>query len=430
FLCMLAYAAVIATEVEAVRGYAAFWWPALETADEDPTALGFIMQTLLIVVFFLLNYWSVNIFGKTNTVLTIIKFVVPGLIIIFLLRHIEFSNFSAGGAAPGGFKGIFEAVTASGIAYSFNGFRNPIEFAGESRNPQRDVPLAIILSVGVGLILYLLLQITFIGATPQDMLSGGWGEVHFDSPWAGLAGTIGIGWLVNLVLMDSVLSTSATGNIYFSATARSLFAWARNGTFYTVFQAINRSSKVPRAALWLTFFLAILWTSPVRFQNWEGIISASTSAKALTFVVGPVSLIALRNSLPDMKRPFLLKGAATIAPMAFIAATFIIYWGGWEVISILVPIVAPAIAFYFAFVDKSPAFDGQIKGDVYAGLWLVGYLVFMLVMSFIGSYGPGSGSWIPAAWDTLLAAAGSLVFYFWGVATALQEPRLQDDTEE
>jgi hypothetical protein len=53
----------------------------------------------------------------------------------------------------------------------------------------------------------------------------------------------------------------------------------------------------------------------------------------------------------------------------------------------------------------------------------------MLIISFIGSYGPESGHWIPAPWDTLLAAIGSLALYYWGVATAREEPRIEEDDE-
>lgn len=431
FLCLLAYSAVVATEVEAVRGYAQYWWPALEAADGGPSIIGYLMQLALIIVFFLLNYWSVNVFGKTNTVITAIKFIVPALIIIFLFRHLEFSNFtSVGGADPGGIKGIFGAVTGAGIAYSYNGFRMPVEFAGESKNPQKNVPLAIILSILVGMIIYLLLQVAFIGATPADMLASGWSGVHFDSPWAGLASVIGIAWLVNLVLADSVVSPSETGNIYFSATARSIFAWAQNGTFYKIFHKVGSHTGVPRPALWLTFFMAVMWMTPARFQSWGGIISAATAAKAFTYIAGPVSLIALRRYLPDMNRPFLLKGATTISALAFIASTFIIYWSGWDVVSLLVPIIVPAIIFYFAFVDKDPEWQGKIKGDMFSGYWLIGFFIFIFIMSFVGSYGPDWGSWIPAPWDTLVAGMGSLVFYWWGISTALKTPRMDDDDEE
>ncbi|HET7615586.1 MAG TPA: APC family permease, partial [Bacillales bacterium] len=147
FTSMIAYSAVIGIEAEAVRGYAAYWLEGLNNPDGSPTMWGMILQVALIVAFFFLNYWSVNFFGKLNTVLTIFKFVVPLLIIIFLLATLDVSNFSVTAADPGGLKGVFEAVTGAGIVFAFNGFRQPIEFAAEARNPQRDVPLAIILSV-------------------------------------------------------------------------------------------------------------------------------------------------------------------------------------------------------------------------------------------------------------------------------------------
>lgn len=428
FTSMLAYSAVIAVEVEAVRGYAQYWWPGLGLANGGPSAIGFIFQGFLILVFFLLNYWSVNIFGKTNTVVTFIKFVVPALIIIFLLMHMDVSNFSVQGAAPGGLKGIFTAVTGAGIVFAFNGFRQPIEFAGEAKNPQRDIPRAIIYSVLIGLVIYLLLQIAFIGAVPHDMLSGGWVSINFDSPWAGLGAAIGMGWLVNLVLLDAVISPSATGNIYFSATARSLFAWAKTGTFYKIFQKIDPQTGLPRGALWLTLIMAILWMSPAQFQKWSGLISASTSAKALTFMVGPVSMIALRKSLPKMDRPFFLKGAHIIAPLAFIASTLVVYWSGWKVVSILIPVIIPSLILYFAFVDKNEAFRGKVKGDFLSAVWLIGYYIFLFIVSLIGSYGPNK--LIHSPWDTLVVAVLSLIFYFWGVTSALAKPRMEHDNDE
>jgi amino acid transporter len=429
FTSMLAYSAVIAVEVEAVRGYAQYWWPGLGEPSGAPTAIGFLFQGVLILVFFLLNYWSVNIFGKTNTVITFIKFVVPALIIIFLLMHMDVNNFSVQGATPGGLKGIFTAVTGAGIVFAFNGFRQPIEFAGEAKNPQRDIPRAIIYSVLVGLVVYLLLQFAFLGAVPHDMLTGGgWVSIKFDSPWAGLGAALGLGWLVNLVLLDAVISPSATGNIYFSATARSLFAWAKTGTFYKIFQKIDPRTGLPRGALWLTLVMAILWMSPAQFQQWSGLISASTSAKALTFMVGPISLISFRKSLPNMERPFFLRAAHIIAPLAFIASTLVVYWSGWKVVSILIPIIIPSIVFYFAFVDKNDYFRGKVRGDLTAALWLIGYYLFLFVFSLLGGYGPYKI--IPSPWDTVVVALLSLVFYYWGTQTALANPRIDHDDDE
>jgi amino acid transporter len=347
--------------------------------------------------------------------------------------HLDFDNFSVGGASPGGVDGIFAAVTGAGIVFAFNGFRMPVEFAGEAKKPQSDVPKAIILSVVVGLILYLLLQFAFIGAVPDGRLSGGWKSVSFDSPWAGLASILGLSWLANLVLIDAVISPSATGNIYFSATARTLFAWAKNGTFYKVFQKVDKRTGLPRGALWLTIILAILWMSPAQFQVWEGLVVASNSAKALTFVVGPTSLMALRKSAPGMRRPFFLKGATVLAPMAFLAATMVVYWGGWKVISLLIPIIIPALVFYFAFVDRNDEYSKGIIGRHFkASLWLIFYYIFMFIMSYLGSFIPDDMGppIIPAPWDTIACAAGALVFFYWGVNSGLSEPLIDDPDDE
>ncbi|HET7615867.1 MAG TPA: APC family permease, partial [Bacillales bacterium] len=266
------------------------------------------------------------------------------------------------------------------------------------------------------------LQFSYLGAVPHEMLSGGWTQVSFDSPWAGLAGILGLQWLAMLVLLDSVISPSATGNIYFSASARSIYAYAKNGYFYRMFRVVDPKTGLPRAALWLTLLIAVAWTLPSQFQVWSGLVSASTSAKALTFMVGPVSLMVLRQKRPDMERPFKLRFAQVVAPIAFIASTLVVYWSEWSVVSILIPIIIPTLVLYFAFVTDHPGFQGKVKRDFKSSLWLFGYYIFLFIFSYIGSYGPGK--WLPAPIDTFVVAVGSLAFFYWAIATPLPEPEI------
>ena len=277
----------------------------------------------------------------------------------------------------------------------------------------------------------MLLQIAYIGAVPSNMLGQGWSALHFDSPWADLASALGLVWLANLVLVDAVISPSATGNIYFSATARSLFAWAKNGYFFKIFQKIDPKTGLPRAALWLTLILAIIWMLPYRFQAWADLVDASTSLKALTFVVGPVSLMALRHKVPDLNRPFLLKAAQIIAPIAFAGATLVIYWSKWKVISFVMPVIILSLILYFIFAYREASYSKKlVLTHIKSGYWIVIYYLYLLVMSYIGSYGPGTDHLIHAPWDTVVTAISSLMFYYWGVHSALDEPNIQTDDEE
>ena len=427
FASLLGYTSVIGVEVIAVREYATYYWPALTNSHGGPTALGFIVQSALVVIFFLINYWSVNFFGKTNTIVTFFKFVVPLLIVIMLLLNMDVSNFSATGADPGGIHGVFQSVVAAGIAFAFLGFRQSVDFAAEARNPQRDTAWAIIISIFLCLGLYVLLQFAFLGAVPGDVLAKGWASINWESPWAELAKTLGIIWLANLVLVDAAISPAATGNIFLSGTARVMFAWAKNGYFYSIFAKVDKRTGLPRASLWLALIMGIAWTIPANFQTWAGLVGAVTTAFVLTYMTGPVSAEALRNRAPELPRPFKLRGLRWISPLAFIAATLLILWSGWSVISLLVILLVASLVFYFAFVDKDETLRKNLKEDFKASIWLFGYYAFMLIMTYFSTFGPGKA--IPGPWDSILTGVLSLVFYYWGVHSALKVPRITEDEE-
>lgn len=442
FISMLAYSSVAGVEVEAVRQYATYWLPALTDKSGAPSAWGFILQAGLLVLFFLLNYWSVNIFGKINTIVTIFKFVVPTLAIVSLLMYFHPGNFSVGHAAPGGLSGVFQAVSNAGIVFAFLGFRQAVDFAGEAKNPKRDVPLAIIFAVVIGLVIYILLQITFLGAVPGKDLAKGWGVVTFNSPFADLAAALGVSWLTGLILFDAVVSPAGTGNIYLSGTSRVLFAWAQSGHFYKIFQKVDQRTGVPRGAMWLTLILSFLWTVPGQFQSWSGLISAVTSATVLTYMVGPITAGSFRKTLPNMERPFKLKGMAILSPLAFISATLITFWSGWSVVSLLCGMTIVSLILYFAFIenDKNFASTINLKGEFRSAIWIFVYFILLLAISYLGTFkGSTNGAGflgikggigvIPAPFDSAVMAVVALIPYYIGINTGLKQPRIRDEFE-
>jgi amino acid transporter len=424
---LLAYTSTAGVEVEAVRQYAIYWWPALGHADGSPTGLGFAVQIGLLVAFFLLNYWSVSFFGRVNTIVTTFKFIVPLLTIGTLLLYFHAPNLDVPPAPPGGAHGVFSSLTGAGIVFAYLGFRQAVDFASEAKNPQRNVPLAIGIAIAVSFVIYLALQYAFMGAVPTDLLSQhGWAGLKqvFQSPYADLARSLGLTWLINLILIDAVISPAGTGNIYLAGAARVLFAWARNGHLFKVFGEVDAKSGVPRGALWLSLLLAIVWTLPSEFQVWGGLIGAVTSATVFTYMPGPVTLGAFRNHLPDMQRPFRLPVAAILSPLAFVASTLLIYWSGWSVNEILIPILIVAWIGYAIFGKK----NSQFSRDLQCAWWLLAYYIAVMVISMLGTYG-GSGV-ISAPLDMILVIVASLVCYFWGVKASLSVPAITDEEDE
>ncbi|MCL6452060.1 MAG: APC family permease [Alicyclobacillus sp.] len=436
FASMLAYSSVAGVETDAFREYAAGWWPAVGTSS-NPTFVGILIQVGLLVIFFLINYWSVNVFGKINTVVTLFKFIVPIVIVIMLFTHMQPSNYSVGGASPGGLTGIMQAVTGAGIVFAYLGFRQAVDYGGEARNPQRDIPRAVILSVVLGAIMYLLLQFAFIGAVPKSALTHGWAgvtSVTFAQPYADIAKAVGLFWLSNLVFADAVISPTGTGNIYVSATARVLFAWAKRGMFYKVFGRVNSKTGIPRAALWLSLILSIVWILPFKFQLWSVLIGAVTSATVMTYMVGPISVMSLRKTDPDMPRPFRLKAVHAVALLAFIFATWIIYWSGWQTDVLLIGLTLGSLVLYLAFMDHQERYQ-KLKHDWKSGIWLIVYYIFILVMTRIGAFGPTDAKGvvhpiIPSPWDTVIVAIGAIILFYWGIASRLPKSEIDPEDDE
>ncbi|MEY8711322.1 aspartate:proton symporter [Mangrovibacter phragmitis] len=424
---LLAYTSTAGVEVEAVRQYAVYWWPALGHTDGSPTAAGFAVQIGLLLVFFLLNYWSVKVFGRVNTIVTAFKFIVPLLTIVTLFMYFHGANLDVPPPPPGGAHGIFSSLTGAGIVFAYLGFRQAVDFASEAKNPQRDVPLSIMIAIGLSFVIYLLLQYAFLGAVPSEALSAhGWDGLKqvLQSPYADLARSLGITWLINLILVDAVISPAGTGNIYLAGASRVLFAWARNGHLFKVFGKIDEKSGVPRGALWLSLVLAIAWTLPSEFQVWGGLIGAVTSATVFTYLPGPISAGAFRRHLPHLHRPFRLPLFNLLSPLAFVASTMLVYWSGWSVNIILLPILIVAWALYALFARKGK----HHQRDVGCAWWLLAYYIAMMVISGLGTFG-GSGV-ISSPWDMFLSVVISLVCYYWGVSASLTIPEITEEQDE
>jgi amino acid transporter len=429
FASLIAFSSVAGIEAEAARQYATSWWPALTQpgAQGLPTFLGWFVQLVLLGIFFALNFSSVKLFGKANTIITSIKFIVPVLTVIVLLTQFHSANFSVHGFAPFGFSGIESAVSTAGIVFAFLGFQQAVGFSSEAKNPQRTVPLAIILAVVLSAALYVMLQLVFVGGIPTNMLSGGWGHVgdHFSLPFKDIAAVLGFGWLASVITVDAIISPSGTANIYLSATSRVIFGWARNGTLFKIFGKVDEKSGIPRPALWLAFIMSIFWTLP--FPSWGQLVSVVSAATVLTYIVGPISAQAFRKNAADLPRPFFLKGMGIIGPLSFIIASLIIYWTGWKTDSWLIGSQLIMFALYFAFKKSVPTNTVSFAQQVRSTWWLVFYYIAMFIMSYLGTF-DGGANILKGPWDQIIVAIISLITYYWGANTAL--PKAIFDEEE
>ncbi|NNB28033.1 APC family permease [Pseudomonas fragi] len=430
FITLIAFSSLVAIEVVAARQYAAAWFPELTKAgSSDPSILGWLLQFGLLCLFFMLNYRSVKTFALANNLVSVFKFIVPLLVIGVLFTFFKPQNLYAQGFAPFGLSGVQMAVSAGGIIFAYLGLTPIISVASEVKNPQRTIPIALILSVLLSTVIYVLLQVAFLGGVPTEMLANGWAGVtkELALPYRDIALALGVGWLAYLVVADAVISPSGCGNIYMNATPRVIYGWAQTGTFFKVFTRIDEKSGIPRPALWLTFGLSVFWTLP--FPSWEALINVVSAALVLSYAVAPVSVAALRRNAPDMPRPFRVKWMAVLGPLSFIVAALIVYWSGWNTVSWLLGLQILMFVVYLLCSRFVPTNHLSLGQQVRSSLWLIGFYAVTIVLSKLGTFG-GLGV-LAHPFDTLVVAACATAIYYWGAATGVPAHlvRLEDDED-
>ncbi|MFP3492713.1 APC family permease [Pseudomonas sp. SIMBA_059] len=431
FITLIAFSSLVAIEVVASRQYAAAWFPELTQAgSSDPTTLGWLVQFALLCLFFILNYRSVKTFAIANNLVSVFKFIVPLLVIGVLFTFFKPENFQVHGFAPFGLSGIEMAVSAGGVIFAYLGLTPIISVASEVKNPQRTIPIALILSVLLSTAIYVLLQTAFLGGVPTQMLANGWAGISKELalPYRDIALALGVGWLAYLVVADAVISPSGCGNIYMNATPRVVYGWAQTGTFFKVFTRIDEKSGIPRPALWLTFGLSVFWTLP--FPSWEALINVVSAALILSYAVAPVTVAALRRNAPHMLRPFRVKGMAVLGPLSFIIAALIVYWSGWSTVSWLLGLQILMFAVYLLCARWVPTAHLNLQQQVRSSAWLIGFYAVTILLSKLGSFG-GIGV-LGHPFDTLVVAACALGIYYWGAATGVPAHlvRLENEDDE
>ncbi|QPK89139.1 APC family permease [Bacillus velezensis] len=426
----IAIVSVIPVEAVASVQYMSSWpwdwakWTSNLVNNGTLTGEGLGFASVLLIIYFLLNYWTVNLFSKANSLITIFKIIIPGLTIgALLFTGFHGGNFTSGSSiAPNGWASVLTAVATSGIVFAFNGFQSPINMAGEAKNPGKSIPIAVVGSLLVATVIYVLLQIAFIGAVEPSMIVHGWSHLNFNSPFADLAIALNINWLVIILYADAFVSPSGTGITYTATTSRMIYGMEKNKYMPSIFGKLHPLYGVPRQAM--IFNLIVSFIFLFLFRGWGVLAEIISVATLISYITGPVTVMTLRRTAADLYRPLRLKGLSVVAPLGFVFASLVLYWARWPLTGqvLFIILIGLPIYFYYQAKAKWKGFRRNFKG----GVWMVVYLLSMMVISWLGSEKFGGLNIIPYGWDMGLIAIVALAFYAWALKSGFKTEYLKD----
>ncbi|GAA1926918.1 APC family permease [Streptantibioticus ferralitis] len=243
----------------------------------------------------------------------------------------------------------------------------------------------------------------FIAAVPAGKLGSGWHGVNFNSPFAELATSLNLTWLTWILYADAIVSPAGSALVFTAETSREAYALGKSRLLPESVAKVHRDSGVPRRALLVNFAIGLAFLLP--FGNWQSIVAAAGVLGLFAYSISTIAEASIRRADPGRMANW-VRGTRLLAPAAFVIATLISYWAGWHELRVALPVLflsAPLYAYQQIRRERDLA-------DLTTGLWLLGYLVALLLLSSLGSFG-GSGA-IPAPWDSIAVALVGLTAYF------------------
>ena len=212
----------------------------------------------------------------------------------------------------GSFTGVLSA--AGLVFFAFIGFDEVITLAEETRNPTWAIPRALLLALGVSTLLYVGVAVSAVSVLGADVLAAA------DRPLAAVGEQVLGGWAGSALSVAAMVSTGTTVLLVLTAGSRMFYGMAGAGDLPRALAEV-RFRRVPFNALVVTVVAAL---ALLLLGDLKTLASATDALIYLTFLVVNAAVIALRRTMPEVARPFRIRGAIGWVPVLPVLAFVVV----------------------------------------------------------------------------------------------------------
>jgi len=225
-----------------------------------------------------------------NSVMVVLKLVILLFFLVLGAFYLKPENWHP--FAPHGLKGI--ATGAAIIFFAYIGFDAVSTAAEETQNPQRNMPIGILGSLGVSTIIYVAVAIVLTGMLPS-------GKLDTAEPLATAFTGLGMNWAVVIISIGALLATASGLLVFQLGQTRIFFSMARDGLLPPWAAAVHPKYKTPHISTLLTGVLVATFAG---MMNIDEVVELTNIGTAFAFVLVAAGIIILRRTEPNRPRGF------------------------------------------------------------------------------------------------------------------------------
>lgn len=311
-----------------------------------------VIAIVLILFFTWFNLRGVKGASKFQNFTMVVR-VIPLILVIFLgiffgTQHVDMST----SAAFGGNMSISNCIKVIGFAtfaslWAYEGWTNLNTVAGEMKRPKRDLPLAIILSMGFITLVYTLFNFAIYRVIPSGEISS---MIASENIYLGKETAFrvmgGFGkWIVMIGMCVGIIGTVNGDCLVFP---RTYYAMAKGGYFWKKFGTLNDKGVPQYSMLWSSLIAIVL----VIFNSLQSLTDLLITTSALLNMLSVIAVLIFRKKYPDMERPYKVWGGVpviclTILFFAVLLINEFVSAPKTSLIGFIIPLLCVPVYFYF-----------------------------------------------------------------------------------
>jgi len=291
---------------------------------------------VLVVLLSVLNFVGIKQSSRVNILFTAIE--IGGLLLVIILGFGKFGSVN-----------YFEVPSVSGVFaaaalvfFAYLGFEDIVNIAEETKNPSKNIPRALIISIVITTVFYVLVAFAVVNLASWETLGG------VDAPLAYAVSTVLGSDGFTLLSYVALFATANTVLISLIVGSRMIYGMAKDAAFPNVLSKIHGKTRTPWIAILCMMLLSVVF---IFLENIDLVANLTSLGVFFTFALVNLSVIWLRYKKPELERPFKvplkIKNFPVIPFLGLLSCLLMVSQFNLNVLAVGVVILGAGALFFF-----------------------------------------------------------------------------------